>query len=118
VAQGIAAALPAAPAEVETGQLPQAVQAQTARHDRIAGKVALEKPKVGRDVELCHHMAFAVQARVAADVGDAVHHQHGRLGQLRVARAEQLAARAFEKVIAIEAARKVGHVRGSPDRYL
>ena len=37
--------------------------------------------------------------------GDAVHHQHRRLGQLRVARPEQLAARTGQQILAVEAPR-------------
>jgi hypothetical protein len=69
----------------------------------MAGK----EPQVGRDVELGHDMALAVLAPVFRDVGDAVHHQHRRLGQLGVARPEQLSARAGKQVVAVEAG--LGH---------
>ena len=61
------------------------------------------------DVELGHDMPLAMRAAIARDVGDAVHHQHRRLGQLRVAGAEKLATGAFQQIVAIEAARILGH---------
>ena len=42
-----AAARLAEPAEKEAGQLPQRVEAEAARHDRIALEMALEEPEVG-----------------------------------------------------------------------
>jgi hypothetical protein len=64
-AQRIAAPLPAAPAQVETGQLPQPVKAKTAGHDRVAGKVAGKEPQVRVNVEFGHDMALAVFAAVS-----------------------------------------------------
>jgi GTP-binding protein len=48
-------------------------------------------------------------AAVFRDVGDPVHHQHGRFRQLRVAGAEQLPPRAFQKIVAIERCGKCAH---------
>ena len=112
-AERVAAPLPAAPAEVEAGQLPQAIEAEAAGHDRVAGEVAGEEPQVGGDVEFGHDMALAVQAAIFRDVGDAVHHQHGRFGKLGIAGAEKFAPRAFEKGVAVEAVRIGGHALGS-----
>jgi hypothetical protein len=50
--------------------------------------VAIEEPVVGRDIELADDMALAERATVRADLGDAIHHQHRRCRQLRIARAE------------------------------
>src|SRR6056297_11616 len=112
-AERVAAPLPAAPAEVEAGELPEAIEAKAAGHDRVAGEVTLKKPQVGLNVELRHDMALAVLAAIARDIGDPVHHQHGRFGQLRIAGAEKLALCAFQKVVTVEAARVIGH-SGSP----
>src|SRR5690606_5328987 len=66
-AQGAALARSADPAEVEADQLPHGVQAQAARHDRIADEVALEEPEVGVDVEFGLDIALAVVAAVGGD---------------------------------------------------
>src|SRR6056297_1229482 len=105
----VAASLPAAPAEVEAGELPEAIEAETARHDRIAGKMAFEEPEIGLDVELGDDMALAVRATVGGDVGDPVHHQHRRQGQLRVARPEKLAPGAGQKGLLVEGRRIIRH---------
>jgi hypothetical protein len=110
-AQRIAPPLPAAPAEVETRELPQPVKAKAAGHDRVAGKVALEEPQVRRDVELGHHMPLAMRAAITRDIGDPVHHQHGRLGKLRVAGTKKLAPRAFEQVVLVEPAGIICHAK-------
>src|SRR5438874_7602025 len=53
--------------------------------------MAFEKPEIGMDVELGHHLAFAILAAIFGDRSDAVEHQHGWQGQLGIARPEQLA---------------------------
>src|SRR5690606_8747751 len=105
----------ALPAEEESDQLPQRVDPEAARHDRVAHEVALEEPQVRIDVQLRHHLALAVLAAVAGDVRDAVKHQHRRQRQLGIARAEQLAAAAGEDLLAGVMTLGLEHgVRGSP----
>jgi hypothetical protein len=58
--------------------------------------VAVKEPKVRRDVEFCKNVAFAMFAAIARDVGDTVHHQHGRSWQLGIAFTEEFAARTFQ----------------------
>ena len=108
-AERIAAPKPAAPAEVEAGELPEAIQPETAGHDRIAGEVTVKEPQIRRDIELGNDMTLAMRTTVTADFGDAVHHQHRRGGELRVAGTEELASGAFEKVVLVETARVIGH---------
>ena len=57
----------AEPAEEEAEHLPQRVEAEAARHHRIALEMAGEEPEVGLDVELGAHVALAV---LAARLGD------------------------------------------------
>ena len=68
-----------------------------------------EADHLGRDVELGDDMALAMRAPVLGYVGDPVHHQHGRCGQLRIAGAEQLAPRAFQQVFLVELRRIKTH---------
>ncbi|MNP59410.1 hypothetical protein D3C76_1544050 [compost metagenome] len=86
------------PAEEEADQLPHGVQAQAARHDRIAFEVASEEPQVRIDIQLGDQFTFAVLAAFFADMGDAIDHQHVRRGQLRITWAEQLTATAAQQV--------------------
>ena len=67
----------AGPAEEKPDQLPHGVQAQAARHHRIALEMAFEKPEIGMDVELSHHLALAGIPAILADGSNAVEHQHG-----------------------------------------
>ena len=53
----------------------------------------------GLDVEFGADEALVEGAAGFADLGDAVEHQHGRRGQLRIARAEQLAAGAGQQIL-------------------
>ncbi|MPL82870.1 hypothetical protein SDC9_28819 [bioreactor metagenome] len=116
-AKRIAPPLPAAPAEVEAGQLPQPVKAETAGHDRVAREMAFEEPQVRGDVEFGDDMALAMQPAIGRDLGDAVHHQHRRRRQLGIARPEQLAARAFQQILFPEARRKASHRHVSPQWF-
>ena len=75
---------PTQPTEKETDQLPQRVQTQTAGHDWIAFKMAVEEPEVRIDIELCDDFPFAVLSAAIADMGNAVEHEHGREGQLGI----------------------------------
>src|SRR5690606_23067381 len=82
------------PTEMEAHHLPERVDTLTARHHRIALEVAVETPEVGPHVELGPDMPLPVSAAILSDGDDAIEHQHGRQGQLCVARPEQLAATA------------------------
>src|SRR5262245_48672753 len=64
--------------------------------------MAGEEPEVGLYVELGDDPPPAVLAALFLDLADAVEHQHRRQRQLGVARAEQLAASAGEKVLVLE----------------
>src|SRR5690606_28344662 len=57
-----AAAFSAGPAEKETHELPKAVEAEAARHYRVAFEVALEKPEVRLHVEFGADIALTVLA--------------------------------------------------------
>jgi len=74
--------------------------------------MAFEEPQIGIDIELGGDVALAMRAAIPLHIGDPVHHQHRRFGQLGISRPEQLSARAFEQVISIETAWIVGHPRG------
>ena len=63
-------------------ELPHRVEAEAARHDRILDEMAGEEPEVGRDVEFGADEALAELAAALADLGDAVEHQHGGVGEL------------------------------------
>ena len=52
-------------------------------------------------------MPFAVQAAVAADLSHAIHHQHRRFGQLRIAVSKELTTGAFQKTVFVESGRKI-----------
>ena len=97
-AQRPAAAGRAAPAEEETGHLPQRVEPEATRHHRVALEVAFEEPEVRSNVELGPHLAAIMAAASVVDAGDAVEHQHGRERQLGIAGAEKLAASAGEEL--------------------
>ena len=47
-------------------------------------------------------MALAMLTAITRNIGDPIHHQHGRFGQLGIAGAEQFTARAFQQVFAVE----------------
>ena len=79
------------------------VEAEAARHDRIADEMAGEEPQVRLDVEFGADEALAEGAAGLADLGDAVEHQHRRVGQLGVARTEQLAAGAGQQFFIVVA---------------
>jgi hypothetical protein len=71
--------------------------------------MASEKPKIRHNVEFCDNMSLPVRSAITANFGNAVHHQHRGLGQLRVTRAKKLATGAFQQVFFIEAGREVSH---------
>ncbi|MDT4873928.1 hypothetical protein FQZ97_1091970 [compost metagenome] len=97
-AKRAATARVALPAEEETNQLPHGIEAEAARHHRVAFEVAGEEPQVRRDIELGDDFALAVFAAGVADMSDAIDHQHVRRGQLRITWAEQFAAAAAQQV--------------------
>ena len=77
-----------------------------------------KEPEVRLEVEHGAHQPFAVFAAGFRDLGDAVEHQHGREWQLGIARAEQFAPRACQKVIVSEAIAPVLHPYPVPARAL
>src|SRR5690606_25719714 len=95
--QRTATARIALPAEVEADQLPHGVEAQAARHHRVALEVAGEEPEVRIDIEFGDDLALAVFTAGVADMHDAIDHQHVGGGQLRITRAKQFAAAAGEQ---------------------
>ena len=104
-AERAALARRAEPAEEEAGQLPQRVEAEAARHHRIAVEMAGEEPQVGLDIEFGHDsQPLPCSPPVSEMCGDAVEHQHRRQRQLGVARAEQLAAPAGQQLLVNETA--------------
>src|SRR5690606_23590821 len=91
--------LRASPSKIETKQLPHRVEAETARHNRIAFEMALKEPEVFFDVEFGDDFAFFECAARAGDFGDAVKHQHRRQRKLGIARAKQMAFSAFDQIL-------------------
>ena len=89
----------AQPAEEEAAHLPQRVEAEAAGHDRVADEMAGEEPEVAVDVEFGADIALVELAAALADLGDAVEHQHRRIGQLGVSGAEQLTAGAGQQIL-------------------
>src|SRR5690606_15678435 len=84
------------PAEEKAHQLPHGIQAQATGHNRVAGKVAIEKPEVRTDIQLRDNFALAELAAGLADVHYAVEHQHIGHGQLGVTWAKQIASAALQ----------------------
>ena len=101
----------AEPAEEEARQLPQRVEPEASRHDRIALEMATEEPQLRLDVELGAHFALAMGAAGLGDVDDAIEHQHRRQRQLRVSGAEQVAAAAGQEIFVGEMGAPFGHAR-------
>ena len=64
--------------------------------------MAFEEPEIGLDIEFGVDLALVEQAAGIGDTADAVEHQHGRQGQLGIAGAEKLAARAGQQRLKIE----------------
>jgi hypothetical protein len=60
--------------------------------------VTAKEPEVRRDIQLADDMALAEFAAVHADLGNTVHHQHGRCRQLGITRAEIAAFARFEQI--------------------
>src|SRR5262245_35598542 len=58
----------AAPSQKEPKHLPERIEAEAARHDRIALEMAGEKPQVRLEVEHCTHQALAVLATRLRDL--------------------------------------------------
>ena len=63
-AQRAAFAEAAEPAEEETDHLPHRIQAETARHHRIALEMAFEKPQIGMHIHFGEDLALVVAAAV------------------------------------------------------
>ena len=66
----------AQPAEVEADQLPHGIQAQAARHHRVAPKVAVEEPQVGVNIQFGDQLALVVLTAGLVNLRDAIEHQH------------------------------------------
>ena len=71
--------------------------------------MAREEPKLGVDIQLGHHMALAIGAAIGGNLGDPVHHQHGRQRELRVAKAKHFAAAAGKQAFVVNAGGAVCH---------
>src|SRR3984957_2203032 len=116
-AKGAAPSRQSEPTQKEPSQLPKGIQAEAPRHHRIILEMSAEEPKIWVDVELRAHASFAVGTSSFGDLADPVDHQHRRQRQLRVARSEQLAATAGDKILIIETGTPLTHARSrSPGR--
>ena len=96
---------PGAPSQPrkKPSQLPQRVEAEAARHHRIALEMAGEEPEVGLATSSSATIwPLPCAPPVSVIVRDAVEHQHRRQRQLRVAGAEQLAAPAGQQILVVE----------------
>src|ERR1700722_2632418 len=71
-----APALAARPAEEKAHELPQRVEAEAARHHRVALEMARKKPEIRLYLELGAGKAFAVIATFGGDFADPLEHQH------------------------------------------
>jgi hypothetical protein len=80
------------PAQEETEQLPERVEPETARHDRIALEVAGKEPEIGLEFQHGANQALAIFAAGLRDLRNAVEHQHRGERQLGIARAEQFSS--------------------------
>ena len=89
----------AKPAEEEADELPERIEPQAARHDRIALEMAGEEPQIGLHIEFSDDLALAVFTPGIGNMRDAVEHQHGRQGQLRIAGPEQFTAGASQQIL-------------------
>ena len=99
------------PDQVETDELPERVEAEAARHDRITLEVAIEEPEVRLDIEFGAQFALVVGAAVGRNMGDAIEHQHRRQWQPAVLGSEQLAVPALDQVLVLVGALAVRQVR-------
>src|SRR5438477_1226725 len=93
----------AEPGEEKAQHLPQRIEAEAARHHRIALEVAREEPQVGLHVELGPHPSLAVLAAVLRNLGNSLEHQHGRQRQLGIALAEQFTPPTGQEILVIVA---------------
>jgi hypothetical protein len=62
-------------------------------------KVAVKKPEVRRHIQFRDDVALVEFTAIGADLRDAVHHQHRRRRQLRIAWAEISAFARFEELL-------------------
>src|SRR5690606_14410893 len=76
------------PCQEKAYQLPHGARAEAARHYRLIRKRTIEEPEIRRDIQFGDYFAFTEFAAGLADVYDAIKHQHIRVGQLGIARAE------------------------------
>ena len=105
-----AASLHAAPAEIETGELPQRVEAEAARHHGIPDEMAGKEPEVRADVEFGHDMALPSGPPSSEIAVIRSNISIGGAEKLGIARAEHLAPRAGQQALVVDAARPIGHV--------
>src|SRR6185369_11556473 len=98
----------AEPAEEKTKQLPQCVEAQAARHHRIAFEMAGEEPEVRPHLQRRAHQTLAVFAARFRQFGNAVEHQHRRQRQLRPF-GKHLAPAAGQQVLEFKADAPIFH---------
>src|ERR1700704_6305805 len=96
------------PAQKEADELPQGVEAETARHHGVALEVAGEEPQVRLHVELGARHSLAVLAALLGNLGDPVEHQHRRQRKLW-SLGEHLAAAAGQELIIVEARWPIAH---------
>src|SRR5690554_248943 len=75
-AEGAATSRVAKPAQIEAHQLPHGIQAQAAGHDRVSGKMAIEEPEIGVNIQLGNQFAFVEPAALLLNARDAIKHQH------------------------------------------
>jgi len=87
------------PAQEETRHLPQRIEPEAARHDRIALEVAAKEPEVGLDVEFSYDLAKPGSPTILGDFGDPIEHQHGWQRQLGIPRTEKLSTAAGQKIL-------------------
>src|SRR5690606_35249574 len=78
------------------------IEPEAPRHHRVAIKVAVEEPEILPDVELGPDLPLAVGTTILGNARYPIEHQHRRQRQLRVARAEQLAAGTGQQVLVAE----------------
>src|SRR6187431_1084165 len=68
-----------------------------------------EKPEIRRHIEFGADQTLAVLPAGFGNIADAVEHQHRRQRQLRIARAEQLAATARQQILVFVTAAAIQH---------
>lgn len=88
----------ATPSEEETTQLPQGVDAQAARHDRVGLEVAIEEPEIRMNIQLRADLTLAESSPMVVYGCNPVDHEHVVRWQSRVVGSENLALTASNQV--------------------